>query len=243
MTETPVVCSSCANPMRTAAFARKLGGELSIDICLACKLIWFDQFESMQLAPGGLLELFRLIHAHQGDAVHPDSNRLRCPRCRAPLVLTHDLQRNTRFVYYRCETGHGRLTAFYQFLREKNFVRNLNAGEVARLKADIKQLRCSGCGAPINLETDGACSFCKAPIAILDANAVQTALQGLAAAEAQHREVTAGLASVENMIAALETQRRANGVRRSEPMHWTGHDGAPDLVGLGIGLVATGFSA
>ena len=64
-----------------------------------------------------------------------------CPRCGAPLSLTHDVQRSTRFVYYRCEFGHGRLTAFYQFLREKNFVRNLKAREVARLRADIKQLR------------------------------------------------------------------------------------------------------
>lgn len=243
MTESAVACSSCANPMRTETFERKLGGQLSVDICLACKLIWFDQFESMQLAPGGLLELFKLIHTHQSDPVHPDSDRLPCPRCRAPLSLTYDMQRNTRFVYYRCLIGHGRLTAFYQFLREKNFVRNLNAGEVARLKADIRQVRCSGCGAPINLETDSACRFCKAPIAILDANAVQAALEGLAAAQARHHEVASRLASVENMIAALETQRFAREARSSEPMRWSGRHRVLDLVGIGVGLVADGFSA
>jgi hypothetical protein len=168
---------------------------------------------------------------------------LHCPRCRAPLSLTHDIQRNTRFVYFRCEFGHGRLTAFYQFLREKNFVRNLTAGEVTRLKADIKQVRCSGCGAPINLDAGSACSFCKAPIAILDANAVQAALQGLAATQEQHRNITAGLASIESMIAALETGQRARDTQPREAMRWTGHDGTPDLIGIGIGLVAAAFLA
>jgi len=227
--------------MRTHAFERKLGGEVSVDICFACRLIWFDQFESLQLAPGGLLELFKQIHAHQADAMHPNSDRLYCPRCRTALVLTHDMQRNARFTYYRCESGHGRVSAFYQFLREKNFVRNLSAGEVVRLKAEIKQVRCSGCGAPINLETDGACSFCKAPIAILDANAVNAALQGLAAAEEKQRGITA-LASVEDMIAALETEQRARVDRQREAMRWTGRDKVPDLVGMGVGLVAAGYS-
>lgn len=227
--------------MRNETFERKLGGQVSVDICLACRLIWFDQYESMQLAPGGLLALFRLIHSHRDAPVRPGADRLPCPRCGATLSLTHDIQRSTRFVYYRCEFGHGRLTAFYQFLREKNFVRNLNAREVARLRADVKQVRCSGCGAPINLETDSACSFCRAPIAILDANAVQAALQGLAAAESQHRAVATGLASVESMITELETQERARELNRREAVRWTGREHTLDLIGLGIGLVADGF--
>ena len=227
--------------MRAHAFERKLGGEVSVDICLACRLIWFDPFESLQLAPGGLLELFKLIHAHQADAIHSNSDRMFCPRCHTALVLTHDLQRNARFTYYRCASGHGRVSAFYQFLREKNFVRNLSAGEVVRLKAEIKQVRCSGCGAPINLETDSACSFCKAPIAILDANAVCAALQGLAAAEEKQHRISA-LASVEDMIAALETEQRAREDRRRAAIGWTGGDNALDLLGAGVGLVASGYS-
>lgn len=241
MSECTFSCPSCANQMHKQAFQRKLGGELQIDICFTCKLIWFDQFESLQLAPDGLLEMFRLIHVHQGDAVYPVSDRLNCPRCCAPLTLTHDIQHSTRFVYYRCEGGHGRLTAFFQFLREKNFVRNLTPGEVVRLKADIKQVACSGCGAPINLETDSACSFCKAPISILDANAVQTALQGLVAAEEQQRGFADGVGSVENMIAALEAEQRAREEKRHEARRWIGLEKAPDLVSIGVGMVANGF--
>lgn len=226
--------------MSAKAFARRLGGEVALDICPGCKLIWFDQYESAQLAPGGLIELFKLISAHQGDAFHPDADRLNCPRCHSPLSLTHDVQRSTRFTYYRCDSGHGRLTAFFQFLREKNFVRTLSIAEVAKLKIEIKQVRCSGCGAPIDLETDNACRFCKAPISILDANAMQAALQGLAAAETRQHSIHAGLSGVEGMIAALESAQRARPIAQLDAMKWTGRDvsSAPDLIGVGVGLLA-----
>ena len=242
MSECILSCPNCANPMHKQAFQRKLGGELQIDICFTCKLIWFDPFESLQLAPDGLLEMFKLIYTHQGDAVYPVSDQLNCPRCRAPLTLTHDIQHSTRFVYYRCGSEHGRLTAFFQFLREKSFVRNLTLGEVVRLKADVKQVACSSCGAPINLETDSACSFCKAPISILDANAVQAALQGLVAAEEQQHRITDGAGSVENMIAALEAEQRAREEKQHEARRWLGLEKAPDLVSIGVGLVANGLS-
>lgn len=244
MSASATVCPSCAKPMLAQSFGRKLGGDLPIDICPPCKLIWFDQYESLQLSPVGLLDMFKLIHAQQGDTVHPHTSRLNCPRCRGPLDLTHDVQRSTRFVYFRCASGHGRLTAFYQFLREKNFVRNLAPAEVAKLKAEVKQVSCSGCGAPINLESDSACSFCKAPVAVLDANAVQTALEGLLGADSQLRRTGVGLASVESMIAALEAAREE---RRSQPnelnlLRLGSDEGVPDLVRICVGLVANGFS-
>src|SRR5205085_172744 len=144
----------------------------------------------------GLLEMFRLIHAHERDPANQIRDVLDCPRCRSRLVLTHDVQRSTRFFYYRCERNHGRLTAFYQFLREKNFVRALKPLEMERLKVDVRQVQCSSCGAPINLATDSACSFCKTPIEVLDANAMQAALASLAADEHEHRELGDRLASV-----------------------------------------------
>lgn len=241
MTEPALVCPSCANAMRKETFQRKLGGELPVDICPACKLIWFDRFENLQLAAGGLLELFRLIHAHHDDPVSPVRTRMDCPRCRDPLVLTHDMQRSTRFVYYRCENAHGKLTAFYQFLREKNFVRSLSPVEVARLKVDIKQVRCSGCGAPINLDTESACSFCRAPVAVLDANAMHAALAELVADQRKNRQVSDGLASVESMIKAHDSGEDGSGGWAHDATHGAGRDRMPDLLDIGIGLVTNVF--
>lgn len=236
-----LVCPGCASPMRKQAFERKLGGELPVDICSSCKLIWFDRFENLQLAPRGLLDLFALIHADQHETVNPVPKRLACPRCSERLVLTHDMQRSTRFVYYRCEQQHGKLSAFYQFLREKNFVRSLSPVEVSRLKAEVRQVRCSGCGAPINLDTDSACSFCRAPIAVLDADAMQVALSGLLADERQHRSASEGLASVEGMIAALEAENAERRGQVSGTNLRMGLESVPDLLEVGIGVITRAF--
>lgn len=229
MPEPSLACPSCTRPMRREAFGRKLGGEMPIDLCPPCRLIWFDPYESLQLTSAGLLEMFRLIHAHERDPANQIRGVLDCPRCRSQLVLTHDVQRTTRFVYYRCERNHGRLTAFFQFLREKNFVRTLSASEVSRLKVDVKQVQCSSCGAPINLATDSACSFCKAPIEILDGNAMQAALRELVADEREQSDLGERLASIENIFAAHAAAKPA---RRHQ---------APDLLGIGIDIVVNGF--
>lgn len=163
--------------MEKAAFGRQLTGTLRLDLCYPCHAIWFDRNESMQLAPESVIELFRQIHRHQGEPRYPLKSDPACPRCRAGLLRTQDLTRSGRFSYFRCPAGHGRMTPFFEFLREKRFVRSLDPGELHRLRAQVKQVRCSGCGAPIDIQRDMACGFCKAPVAILDADAVEKALK------------------------------------------------------------------
>jgi hypothetical protein len=34
----------------------------------ACQAIWFDQYESAQLTPSAVIDLFRRIHDHRDDA-------------------------------------------------------------------------------------------------------------------------------------------------------------------------------
>ncbi len=242
MTRSLLTCPSCRNPMRQESFEKKLGGDLRIDLCPACKLIWFDRHESLQLSAGGLLELFRLIHAHHDDPVSPVPARMGCPRCSDSLVLTHDMQRSTRFVYFRCASGHGRMTAFYQFLREKNFVRSLSPVEMIRLRAEITQVRCSGCGAPINLDTESACSFCRAPIAVLDADAMKVTLAELIADSQKRQKAVAGLTSVDSMIMALDRGEGERGAAARDAMYRTGGGRAPDLLDIGIDLVMNVFS-
>jgi DNA-directed RNA polymerase subunit RPC12/RpoP len=171
--------------MDTRRFPRSTFGELSLDLCRDCHVIWFDQYESAQLAPGAVIDLFRLIHEQSDRPARPLGSRLACPRCSRALVLTHDFQRSNRIVYHRCEQGHGRLSSYMQFLREKNFVRSLTVPEIAKLRERVAQVRCSGCGAPVDLSRDAACAYCGSPIAVLDADAVAKTIAELSSAEAR----------------------------------------------------------
>ena len=69
-------------------------------------------------------------------------------------MLTHDICKSGPLSYYRCPQDNGRLTPFFQFLREKQFLRVLTAAELASVR--VKQLQCSNCGAPIDLERSTA---------------------------------------------------------------------------------------
>jgi uncharacterized protein YbaR (Trm112 family) len=186
--------------MDTRRFERQVYGELSLDVCWDCHAIWFDQYESAQLSPGAVVALFRLIHEHRSQPMRPLADFMGCPRCKSKLVLTHDLQRTNRLSYYRCTAGHGRLTTFIQFLREKQFVRSLSRPEIEKLKATVKQVRCSSCGGAIDLARDAACPYCRSPISVLDASAVEKTLAGLE--EADRRRTSPNAA---DMAAAFES--------------------------------------
>ena len=176
--------------MRRQAYARKPLGTEDLDLCFACQAIWFDAYESSQLTPGAVLELFRTIDAgRQGPEPRPLPATMRCVTCRGPLALTHDIQRATRFVYYRCPAGHGRFTTFLQFLREKDFVRSLTPAEIDRLRAAVTQVRCSSCGAPVDIANQAECPYCHAPIAILDADAMRRTFAEYSAAEERSHHV------------------------------------------------------
>jgi hypothetical protein len=220
--------------MERRAFARKAGGELELDLCFACHAIWFDQFESAQLTPGSVIDLFKLIHEHNDERARPLADSTRCPRCRERLALTHDIQRTNRISYYRCPAGHGRLTTFFQFLREKNFVRSLTAPEVAQLKANVKQIRCSACGAPVNLEKESACAYCRAPISILDGEAVKRTLEELSAAQQRVRRPDP-VAVVDGLLEGKRFEQRMARIERhipqNQPASWSlGAFDAVDLV-------------
>jgi DNA-directed RNA polymerase subunit RPC12/RpoP len=197
----PRGCPGCAAPMRRESYARKPLGTLDLDLCFDCQAIWFDAFESPQLAAGGVLALFRAIESLEGRAARPFGAVLRCVTCRERLALTHDIQRNNRIVYYRCPEGHGRFTTFLQFLREKDFVRSLTRPEIELLKASVAQVRCSSCGAPVDIARDAECPYCHAPISILDVDAVKREIDELG--EQQRRgEHPDPMAAIDALLAA-----------------------------------------
>jgi hypothetical protein len=166
-------CPGCHAAMQRRAFpSRGVSGTVDLDLCMDCRVIWFDAFESAQLTPGAVLQLFDVIQKAGDTSARPLPESCACPACRHALALTHDIERTNHITYYRCEACHGRLTTFMQFLREKEFVRSLSPVEVMKLRAVVATVRCTSCGAPIDLGRDAACPYCRAPIAILDPDAV-----------------------------------------------------------------------
>lgn len=229
-----VACPSCRQPMARQRFARQLHGEVELDLCFTCQGIWFDEFESLQIAPGGIIELFRLIHEHRDDLRQPLADPLRCPRCDDRLLHGLDVsKRGGRFNYHRCLQKHGRFTTFAQFMIEKGFVRQLNPLEIRELSAKVGTVRCPGCGAPVDIRRDHACGHCRAPIAILDPTAIEQAL-----ARYQHAEIRRTTIDVERLGDALIQQERDRSRHaREKRQRTTENNNIGDMVAAGAGLI------
>jgi ribosomal protein L31 len=232
-------CPSCSEAMERHSLARKPAGRVDLDICFGCHAIWFDQYESAALTPGAILELFRTIHAHRDAPPRPLRQNSRCPACRGPLQLTHDIQRTNRITYYRCPQAHGRLTTFVQFLREKNFVRTMTAGEIGRLAAHVTQVRCSGCGGPVDLTRDAQCAYCRSPISVLDPDAVKKALAELDQME-RRRTTVDPTAAMDALLAGKRFQRRLATIEGRLPAPLAPDSPWGDLVSEALGLLMQG---
>jgi DNA-directed RNA polymerase subunit RPC12/RpoP len=218
--------------MLPRAFERRYGQPITLDFCQPCQVIWFDDQELLQLTPGATLDLLSSIVEKQGGARPPLAERLVCPRCGRRLVEVMDQQRNTRFSYFRCAV-HGRLLTFFQFLRAKNFVRSLGAAEVADLKQRVRQVNCSNCGAPVDIDRGSACAHCRTPIAIIDPDQVRKAV-------AEMREAEAGRAIDPTWplrVAAERERAEAAFAAAGSHSHLAGIHGAPD----GLDLIAVGL--
>lgn len=177
-------CPNCRDPMAAQSIDGYGAPEpIEINACEACNLFWFDKLESVRLIPKSVIGLFQFI-GKSGAARRAITANFKCPRCTLPLAVTHDLQRTTRFTYWRCHKDGGQLITFNQFLRQKNFIRTPTAAELAKLRSTVRQIACSQCGAPVNLSTDSACTHCGSPIALIDPDGVTKALQELAAGSA-----------------------------------------------------------
>ncbi len=221
--------------MKAVELERRPSGTLVVDLCDRCQVLWFDPMESPQLSPAATLELFREINDARPEVRTTLAQSMNCPRCDSLLALTQDLQHTTRFSYYRCPHGHGRLTPFFQFLREKNFIRPIPPEELERLKSLVKVVRCSSCGAPIDLTKSTACEFCRAPISILDPEAASLAVRELAnihtaAVPPPQSDAERAAAGV---LAAIEFDRALAREQSQRPEGF-----AVDLVAVGLSALA-----
>jgi hypothetical protein len=129
--------------MEETTFDAHLGRRTAIDIGHVCHSFWFDTHESLTLTPGSTLKLFRIIGEKITRPERVNADLAKCPRCKSRLRRTHDIQRNTKFEYLSCPHTHGRLTTFFDFLREKNFIRPLTPQQIDQ--APKRTMDCIDC--------------------------------------------------------------------------------------------------
>ena len=225
--------------MTAVELEARLGATVAIDLCAGCQLIWFDHGESLQLSPSGTLKLFGMIGERAAGRGGPLPADLACPRCGSALKATHDRQRNTPFQYLRCDAGHGRLISFFDFLREKDFVRPLSTAQIEELRRNLRTVSCSACGAPVDLAQGSACRHCGAPLSMLDLQQASRLVEELQRAGQGGRAIDPALPlellrarrNVESAFAAYEREPR-----------WFDEASAAGLVGAGLAALARWLS-
>jgi hypothetical protein len=210
-------------------------GPLEVGSCAPCNLLWFDRSGSISLTPRAVLGLFQYIGTAAGAARTPLASTFRCPRCSDALALTYDLQRSTRFTYWRCANDHGQLFTFNQFLREKNFIRNPTLAELNKLRETVRQISCSQCGGPIDLTKDTACTHCGAPIALVDPDGVAKAVHDLTIGQGSTAPATQEQTSVTLSNAQLDAFFDQERIDEQEGSH--------DLLAIGVAAVGAALGA
>jgi hypothetical protein len=211
-----------------------LGRPVVIDLCEPCQSFWFDGRESLQLSPAATLSLFRIIGERAARPQLSDADAAKCPRCKGRLRRTHDMQRATRFEYFKCPNEHGRLISFYEFLKEKDFIKPLTPKQIAELRQNVQMVNCSNCGAPIDLAKAAACGHCGSALSMLDMTQAEKVVAQLRNADRTGKPVDPMLpinlalarSRVETAFAGLPEQRA-----------WLDDVASSGLVGAGLHLV------
>jgi hypothetical protein len=145
------------------------------------------------------------------------------------------MQRSTRFEYLACPDRHGRLINFFNFLREKDFVRPLSPAQVAKLRAQIDSVNCSNCGAPIDLAKSSACGQCGSPLSMLDLSRAESLIETLQKADAGSRSVDPALPL---QLERARRQVHAGFDAFERDAEWTREVSASGLVGAGLHALA-----
>ncbi len=220
--------------MTSHTVAGQLGRAVTIDLCEPCQAIWFDPRENLQLTPGATLMLFRIIGEHVARPQAIESDTAKCPHCKARLRRTQDMQRATRFEYFRCPHDHGRLTTFFDFLKEKDFVRPLTPAQVAELRRNVQVVNCSNCGGSIDLARTSDCEHCGSPLSMLDMQQAETLIAQLRQADRTDKVVDPTLP-----LALARARREADEAFKGLRQDVVWQDGQSfGLVGAGLSALA-----
>jgi len=228
--------------MEEARFDAQLGRRTAIDICHVCHSLWLDPNESATLTPGSTLKLFRIIGEKITRPERSNADLAKCPRCKSRLRRTHDIQRTTKFEYLSCPHSHGRLTTFFDFLREKDFIRPLTPQQIEDLRRNVGSVNCANCGARVDLTSGAACGHCGTPLSMLDLKQAARLVEQLQKAEDRaHQPVDPSLPLQLERV-RRQTENTFRGFRDDNSLWFSLVDlSAPDLVTAGLKLVARWF--
>jgi Zn-finger nucleic acid-binding protein len=161
-------CPQCAQPMAHLVLQGHHANDVIVDHCAACRLVWFDALESVQLSGRGWVQVLRELQrgARHGPSAHrPDT--LHCPSCRSALKSVHNATRYGRCPALECPHRHGHLHSESGMLAERGLVRPLLGPERQALAEERRTLTCLNCGAAC----DGSgeqCSYCATPLMVVD---------------------------------------------------------------------------
>jgi hypothetical protein len=229
--------------MEEATFDAHLGRRTAIDICHGCQSFWFDTHESATLTPGSTLKLFRIVGEKITRPARSKADLPKCPRCKSRLRRTHDIQRTTKFEYLSCPHGHGRLTTFFDFLREKDFIRPLTPQQIDELRRNVGSVNCANCGGPVDVTAGAACGHCGTPLSMLDLRQAERLVEQLQKAEDRARQPVDPTLPIELERVRRQTERQFVGFRDDDLFVSVASATANvDLVTAGLSLVARWLS-
>lgn len=160
-------CPHCAGPLQELWLTAHYQRQVEIDVCSACRLVWFDAGESMRIAVPGWVELLQRLSDRSAAARPWHGEPLGCPRCRRPLQLQHDRTRYGRFVLQACVAGHGTVQSLAALLARRGLVRAPTPAERAAMRAEPLAWACLNCGAPWPEGADD-CAHCGTPALLID---------------------------------------------------------------------------
>jgi ribosomal protein L40E len=160
-------CPQCGVPMHAQHLDAHYERRVEIDVCAPCRLVWFDERESLRLSGLGWIELLAQLQHDEASLAAWAGKALGCARCHRPLRSETNATRYGRFVANRCSAGHGTLQSQAMLLAERGLVRAPTAVERAAARAEPREWICLNCGAPIPGDAT-ACAYCKTPVLLYD---------------------------------------------------------------------------
>jgi len=161
-----ICCPRCAAPMAHLSLAGRMAPVL-VDHCTACRLVWFDSLESVQLAGLGWVALLRELQQPASSTQAEAASALPCPVCRTALKPVHNRTRFGRFPALECTRCRGHLHSHSGLLAERGLVRPLLPSERRALIEEKRRLCCLNCGAPSEGRSED-CSYCLSPLVMFD---------------------------------------------------------------------------
>jgi len=168
-------CPQCRQQMRPLPLEGHYGQQVPTDLCAHCRLVWFDEFESVRLSGLGWVRLLREMQAAAGSGSATPAAAPACPRCSSALAPVHNLTRFGHFAALECPRRHGHLQSFSLLLAERGLVRPLSHGDLLALAREKREPTCLNCGAGLSGGME-RCSHCDSPLVVIDMPRLMEAL-------------------------------------------------------------------